>query len=91
MLKKYAIQLKLKRKIIDLIEAANLLPVGDPDRKRLLHIVVCGGGPTGVEAAGEIQDYIDQDLKKWMPQIAKDMKVSLVESQPVVLHTLVPN
>lgn len=79
--------IKIKKKIIDLIEAANLLPVGDPDRKRLLHIVVCGGGPTGVEAAGEIQDYIDQDLKKWMPQIAKDMKVSLVESQPVVLHT----
>ena len=33
--------IKIKKKIIDLIEAANLLPVGDPDRKRLLHIVVC--------------------------------------------------
>ncbi|KAL6450009.1 NDE1 External NADH-ubiquinone oxidoreductase 1 [Candida maltosa Xu316] len=79
--------IKIKKKLIDLVEAANLLPQSDPERKRLLHVIVCGGGPTGVETAGEIQDYIDQDLKKWMPQIAKDMKVSLVESQPVVLHT----
>ena len=63
--------IKIKKKIIDLIEAANLLPVGDPDRKRLLHIVVCGGGPTGVEAAGEIQDYIDQDLKNGCHKLPK--------------------
>lgn len=81
---------KIKKKLIDLIEAANLLPEQDTERKRLLHVLVCGGGPTGVETAGEIQDYIDQDLKKWMPQIAKDMKVTLVESQPVVLHTFSP-
>ncbi|RCK67126.1 External NADH-ubiquinone oxidoreductase 1, mitochondrial [Candida viswanathii] len=81
---------KIKKKLIDLIEAANLLPEKDPERLRLLHVIVCGGGPTGVETAGEIQDYIDQDLKKWMPHIAKDMKVTLVESQPVVLHTFSP-
>lgn len=81
---------KIKKKLIDLVEAANLLPENDPERKRLLQVLVCGGGPTGVETAGEIQDYIDQDLKKWMPQIAKDMKVTLVESQPVVLHTFSP-
>ncbi|KAG5421052.1 NDE1 [Candida metapsilosis] len=82
--------MRIKKTLIDLVEAANLLPKDDKDRKRLLHVIVCGGGPTGVEAAGEIQDYIDQDLKKWMPEVAKDLKVTLVESQPKVLHTFSP-
>ena len=81
---------RIRRTLIDLVEAANILPEGDPERKRLLHVIVCGGGPTGVEAAGEIQDYIDQDLKKWVPDVAKDLKVTLVESQPKVLHTFNP-
>ncbi|CAI5756005.1 unnamed protein product [Candida verbasci] len=82
--------IRIKKKLIDLIEAANLLPKNDIERKRLLHVIVCGGGPTGVEAAGEIQDYIDQDLKKWMPEVADDLKITLVESQPKVLHTFNP-
>ncbi|CAX42856.1 mitochondrial external NADH-ubiquinone oxidoreductase precursor, putative [Candida dubliniensis CD36] len=77
----------IRRKLMDVIEAANILPEDDPERKRLLSIVVCGGGPTGVEAAGEIQDYIDQDLKKWVPEVADELKVSLVEALPNVLNT----
>ncbi|KAI5950930.1 NDE1 [Candida jiufengensis] len=81
---------RIKKTLIDLVEAANMLPENDKERKRLLHVIVCGGGPTGVEAAGEIQDYIDQDLKKWAPEVAKDLRVTLVESQPKVLHTFNP-
>ncbi|KAK6199351.1 NADH dehydrogenase [Scheffersomyces amazonensis] len=76
----------IRRRLMDVIEAANILPKGDPERKRLLSIVVCGGGPTGVEVAGELQDYIDQDLQKWMPEVASELKVSLVEALPNVLN-----
>ena len=77
----------IRKKLMDVIEAANILPKGDPERKRLLSVVVCGGGPTGVEAAGEIQDYIDQDLKKWVPEVADELTVTLVEALPNVLNT----
>ncbi|RCK57399.1 External NADH-ubiquinone oxidoreductase 1, mitochondrial [Candida viswanathii] len=77
----------IRKKLMDVIEAANILPKDDPERKRLLLIVVCGGGPTGVEAAGELQDYIDQDLKKWVPEVADEIKVTLVEALPNVLNT----
>ncbi|CUM66162.1 uncharacterized protein PRCAT00003820001 [Priceomyces carsonii] len=77
----------IRKRFMDLIEAANILPKGDAERKRLLSIVVCGGGPTGVEFAGEMQDYIDQDLKKWMPEIASELKVTLVEALPNVLNS----
>lgn len=77
----------IRRRLMDAIEAANILPKGDPERKRLLHVVVCGGGPTGVEAAGEIQDYIDQDLRKWVPEVVDELKVTLVEALPNVLNS----
>ncbi|GEQ69707.1 hypothetical protein JCM33374_g3381 [Metschnikowia sp. JCM 33374] len=85
-LKEISDSTKIRRSLMDIIEAANILPKDDPERKRLLSIVVCGGGPTGVETAGELQDYIDQDLKQWMPEVANELKVTLVEAQPHVLN-----
>lgn len=85
-LKEVSDSIKIKRRLMEVIEAANILPKGDPQRKRLLSIVVCGGGPTGVEVAGELQDYIDQDLSAWMPEVASELKVTLVEAMPNVLN-----
>ncbi len=42
--------------------------------RRLLHIVIVGGGPTGVEVAGELTDFINQDLKRLYPERAKAMR-----------------
>ncbi|CAN6600166.1 external alternative NADH-ubiquinone oxidoreductase, mitochondrial [Trichomonascus vanleenenianus] len=76
---------KIRRKVMDCIEAASFKNLEDEDRKRLLHTVVVGGGPTGVEFAAELQDFFEDDLKKWIPDIAKDFKVTLVEALPNVL------
>lgn len=85
-LKEVSDSITIRKRLMDVIEAANILPRGDSERKRLLSIVVCGGGPTGVEVAGELQDYIDQDLKKWIPEVASELKVTLVEALPNVLN-----
>lgn len=85
-LKEVSDSIKIRRRLMDVIEAANILPKDDPERKRLLSIVVCGGGPTGVEVAGELQDYIDQDLSQWMPEVASELNVTLVEAMPNVLN-----
>lgn len=76
---------KIRTKIMDCIESASFKELEDEDRKRLLHTVVVGGGPTGVEFAAELQDFFEEDLKKWVPGIAKDFKVTLVEALPNVL------
>jgi NADH:ubiquinone reductase (non-electrogenic) len=34
----------------------------DAERRRMIHFVVVGGGPTGVECAAELQDLIAEDL-----------------------------
>lgn len=77
---------EIRVKVMNNIEKASTLPVSDPERKRLLNFVVVGGGPTGVEFAAELQDYIDEDLSKWMPSLSKELNVTLVEALPNILN-----
>ncbi|ODV82711.1 hypothetical protein CANARDRAFT_30628 [[Candida] arabinofermentans NRRL YB-2248] len=80
----------IRQKLFNSIEASRLLPEDSNERKRLLTFVVCGGGPTGVELAAEIKDYIDQDLSKFIPGISKEMNVILIEALPNVLNMFPP-
>ncbi|KAI9890397.1 MAG: NADH:ubiquinone oxidoreductase [Vezdaea aestivalis] len=75
----------IRKRIMDCVETATFKGQSQEERKRLLHMVVVGGGPTGVEFAGELQDFFDQDLRKWVPEIADVFKVTLVEALPNVL------
>ena len=70
---------------MDCCETATFKDQPASEVKRLLHMVVVGGGPTGVEFAGELQDFFNSDLRKWMPEIAEHFKVTLVEALPNVL------
>lgn len=85
-LKEASDAIAIRQKIFNSMEAAQLLPKDSPERKRLLSVVVCGGGPTGVELAAEVKDYIDQDLAKWLPGIEKEMSVTLIEAMPNILN-----
>ncbi len=76
---------KIRKQIMDCIETAVFKDQSPEEVKRLLHMVVVGGGPTGVEFAGELQDFFMEDLKKWVPQIAGNFHVTLVEALPNVL------
>ena len=76
---------KIRKQIMDCVETAAFKDQSPEEVKRLLHMVVVGGGPTGVEFAGELQDFFKEDLQKWIPQIKDDFKVTLVEALPNVL------
>ncbi|GFH22073.1 pyr_redox_2 domain-containing protein, partial [Haematococcus lacustris] len=67
--------------------------------QRLLHIVIVGGGPTGVEVAGELTDFVNevavcmtcgmvlslvQDLRRLYPDRARAMRITLVEAREVL-------
>lgn len=49
---------RIRSAISDAFESAMLPIQSDEDRKRLLHFVVVGGGPTGVEFAAEVSEDI---------------------------------
>ncbi|HEY0355465.1 MAG TPA: NAD(P)/FAD-dependent oxidoreductase [Flavisolibacter sp.] len=60
----------------------------DPEeREALLHIIIVGGGPTGVELAGAIAELKNKILPKDYPEINfNQMKVCLVEASPRLLN-----
>lgn len=76
---------QIRKRIMDCVETATFKDQSPEEVERLLHMVVVGGGPTGVEFAGELQDFFDQDIKKWVPEISDKFHVTLVEALPNVL------
>ncbi len=76
---------KIRKQIMDCVETASFKDQSAEEKKRLLHTVVVGGGPTGVEFAGELQDFYMEDLRKWIPDIKEYFQVTLVEALPNVL------
>lgn len=58
----------IRHKITENAEKACLPTTTPEERKRLLSFVVCGGGPTGVEFAAEMSDWINEDLVEWVKQ-----------------------
>jgi NADH:ubiquinone reductase (non-electrogenic) len=75
----------IRKRIMDCVETASFKDQTEEEVKRLLHMVVVGGGPTGVEFAGELQDFFEEDLRKWIPGIQDNFHVTLVEALPNVL------
>jgi len=76
---------KIRKRIMDCVETAMFKDQSPEEIDRLLHMVVVGGGPTGVEFAGELQDFFQEDIKKLVPEIADRFRVTLIEALPNVL------
>ncbi len=77
----------IRQELLRCVERAGAPNISKEERRRLLHFVVVGGGPTGVEFAGELQDFLQQDLSKWYPEIAGDIHVTLIEAGDRLLNS----
>ena len=76
----------INNSILDAFEAATLTT--DPvERANLLHFVVVGGGPTGVEFASELRDFLDEDLKRAYNHLVEEAKVTIVQAGDLLLNT----
>jgi hypothetical protein len=52
----------------EVFELAALPGTSDEARRRVLHFAVVGGGPTGVEFAGTLRDFVRGDLARKYPE-----------------------
>lgn len=80
----------VRNRVIDALEQATAEP--DPDRRReLLTFIICGGGPTGVELAAALHDFIHHSLIGLYPDLSFDeVRIVLVEAQARLVPTLDP-
>ncbi|KAK0186541.1 pyridine nucleotide-disulfide oxidoreductase-domain-containing protein [Armillaria mellea] len=76
---------KMQKRVMECIETAAFPGQPSEEVERLLHMVVVGGGPTGIELSGEIHDFLEDDLKSWYPELAGKVRITLVEALPSVL------
>ncbi|KAD4982349.1 hypothetical protein E3N88_19020 [Mikania micrantha] len=77
---------KIRRTVIDCFEKASLPTLSDDERKRMLQFVVVGGGPTGVEFAAELHDFVSEDLVKLYPSVKDLVKITLLEATDHILN-----
>jgi NADH:ubiquinone reductase (non-electrogenic) len=75
----------IRSAIIECFERANEPNTPVALREALLRFVIVGGGPTGIEAAAEINDFITQDLRHLFPDIWFDAKIYVLEAGTKVL------
>ncbi|KAK6917464.1 FAD/NAD(P)-binding domain [Dillenia turbinata] len=76
----------IRRSVIDCFEKSCIPTLNDKERERTLHFVVVGGGPTGVEFAAELHDFVHEDLCKLYPAVKDLVKISLLEAGDHILN-----
>lgn len=77
----------IRQSIIDCFERAAQPSITDDERRRLLQFVVVGGGPTGVEFAAEMHDFVSEDLRKPYASVMPFVCIKLLEAGPSILST----
>ncbi|KAF2161482.1 hypothetical protein M409DRAFT_69814 [Zasmidium cellare ATCC 36951] len=75
------VQYRLKQ----LLEMASLPGVSEEHQRELLHIVVVGGGPTGVKISAEMSDLLNEDMTKLYPHLKGKMSISIHDAAPFIL------
>ncbi|GAA5889262.1 hypothetical protein JCM8208_007821 [Rhodotorula glutinis] len=76
---------KIRQRILECFELACQPTVTDEERRNVLNFVIVGGGPTGVEFAGELHDFLTSDLTRAYPQLVDLCKISIYDVAPGIL------
>lgn len=79
--------LLLRNRLIGLMEQAEV-EVNAAERRRLLSVVVVGGGFSGVEVAGEVVDLMKESCRFYRNIQESDIRVSLLEFRERILPEL---
>jgi NADH:ubiquinone reductase (non-electrogenic) len=75
----------IRRRLLDCLEMASAPGLSPEERARLLTFVVVGGGPTGVEFAAELHDFLIADLADVFPAEVPHVRIVLLEALPKLL------
>ena len=77
----------IRQRIIECFERADAPSIGEEERRGLLQFIIVGGGPTGVEFAAELNDFLSHDLRKAFPELVRAVRIIIVEAAGQLLST----
>ncbi|KAF2089232.1 FAD/NAD(P)-binding domain-containing protein [Saccharata proteae CBS 121410] len=75
----------LRARLFDQLEKASLPGLSDQQQRELLHIIIVGGGPTGIEICAEAYDLVQKDLVHLYPGIADKISIAIHDVAPHIL------
>ncbi|CAN1328939.1 Internal alternative NAD(P)H-ubiquinone oxidoreductase A1, mitochondrial [Linum perenne] len=73
---------EIRRKLLLNLMLSDVPGTTEQEKSRLLHCVVVGGGPTGVEFSGELSDFIMRDVRQRHAHVKDYIRVTLIEVKP---------
>jgi NADH dehydrogenase FAD-containing subunit len=76
---------RIRTALVNCFERANLPDMSDEDRIRNLTFAVIGAGPTGIEFAAELRDFVEEDGPKYYPNLLKYVRIKVIEASSTVL------
>lgn len=76
---------KIRKRILDLFEAASLKTTTEEMRRQLLNFAIVGGGPTGMEFSAELSDIVSEDLVKLYPTLTPLVNITVYDVASNVL------
>jgi NADH:ubiquinone reductase (non-electrogenic) len=78
---------RTRQRITDCFETAALPSTTQKEKEKLLSFVVVGGGPTGVEVAADLADFIRADASELYPEVVNLVKIHLINVGDSLLQT----
>ncbi|RXK37932.1 hypothetical protein M231_04821 [Tremella mesenterica] len=76
---------KIRRRLLECLEQASE-PTCSPElRRALLSFKIVGGGPTGVEWAAELHDFVHRDVYRLYPHLKDQVRITLYDVAPGIL------
>lgn len=78
---------RIRTRVIECFEKASFPNLTTEQKKNYLRFFVCGGGPTGVEFAAELHDFIEEDVKRKYKELADLTELILIEAESKLLNS----
>ncbi|KAL5975019.1 Internal alternative NAD(P)H-ubiquinone oxidoreductase A1, mitochondrial [Asimina triloba] len=75
---------EIRRKLLLNLMLSDVPGISVEEKSRLLHCVVVGGGPTGVEFSGELSDFIIRDVHERYSHVKDYVHVTLIEANEIL-------
>ena len=76
---------RIRNGIVNCFERANIPTLTEEEKRSTLTFAVIGAGPTGVEFASELRDFIEQDGPKYYPNLLPFVSIKVIEASDTVL------